>query len=196
MQCRTVEEKAKTRHIDKLKRVLCEAITEAHKDVPDEILKDQVVTGMNGGGVGWIGEVRVAETVNGKFVLYPARITEEAKRQGWNIDGNRVREEYGMLMAQSGTQPGECTINSGAAWVNSGLRQLPGAVASLDRVPACKSDAPNCSIAKKYTSPISVVTWNCRSLWSNNETETMNFAFKISNAHDISIFTETREKIN
>ena len=38
-----------------------------------------------------------------------------------------------------------------------------------------------------------MVTWNCRSLWANEGSETMQFAFKLAHPHDITVLTETWE---
>ena len=94
MKCRSETQKEKTKHIDKFKRVVCEAIKAKYPDTTDDVLKDKIVTGMNDGGVGWIGEKRVAETINGKFILNPTKIKEEAKAQGWDVDGEAIVAEY------------------------------------------------------------------------------------------------------
>ena len=46
--CRSEIQKEKTKHIDKFKRVVCEAIKAKYPNTTDEVLKDKVVTGMNG----------------------------------------------------------------------------------------------------------------------------------------------------
>ena len=60
LKCRTESQKERTKHIDKFKRVVCEAIRAKYPDTTDEVIRDKITTGMNGGGVGWIGETRVA----------------------------------------------------------------------------------------------------------------------------------------
>ena len=58
---RTFEQTQKTKHIDKLRRAILEAIQAKYGDVPEKMLKEKVETGINEGGVAWIGDVRVAE---------------------------------------------------------------------------------------------------------------------------------------
>ena len=60
---------------------------------------------MNEGGVAWIGDVRVAEMTsrsggqNGKeFCVSASKISEEAKKLGWDIDGVQVVARYKELM--------------------------------------------------------------------------------------------------
>ena len=100
LKCRTETQKEKTKHIDKFKRVVCEAIRAKYPETTEETLKDKIVTGMNDGGVGWIGEKRVAETTNGKFILNPVKIKEEAKTHGWDIEGEEIEAEYRRQMQQ------------------------------------------------------------------------------------------------
>jgi hypothetical protein len=105
LRSRTFEQTQKTKHIDKLRRSILEAIQANHGDVSDSMLKEKVETGMNEGSVAWIGDVRVAEMrlrsggVNGKeFCVDASKISEEAKKLGWDIDGVQVVARYNELM--------------------------------------------------------------------------------------------------
>jgi hypothetical protein len=100
-----LEQTQRTKHIDKLRRAILEAIQAKHGDVSDKILNEKVETGMNEGGVAWIGDVRVAEMTsrpsgqNGKeFCVNASKISEEAKKLGWDIDGVQVVARYKELM--------------------------------------------------------------------------------------------------
>ena len=104
LRCRTREEADRTRHIDKLKRAVCEAISLVHPDVDDQKLREHVITGMNNGGVMWIGDVRVAEMVgnrgNGVFKIYADMMSQEAAKLGWKIDGVKIEAAYAASMAE------------------------------------------------------------------------------------------------
>ena len=46
IRCRTKEEAGRTKLIDKLKRVLCEAISPTYVPIIEQVLKDTIITGM------------------------------------------------------------------------------------------------------------------------------------------------------
>ena len=103
LKCRTIEQKECTKHTDRAKRVLIEAIQAKYGDVPDATLKSAVETGMNDGGVVWIRGVRVAEcigsTSDGKvFKFNPDKVTNQMRKCGWEIDGNAVVEAHKEAM--------------------------------------------------------------------------------------------------
>ena len=102
IRCRTKEEADRTKHIDKLKRVLCEAISQKYDQVSEQALKDTIITGMNEGGVVWIGDVRIAEMIKGqgpkKFQIHAEKISAEAGKAGWVIDGAQVKLAYDLAM--------------------------------------------------------------------------------------------------
>ena len=94
-RCRTQTQKEKTKHIDKCKRVIIEAIKAKYPNVPDGTFKEKIETGMNDGGVAWIGDVRVAEMVqNDKgakvFKINAEKVANELRTFGWEIDGQSV----------------------------------------------------------------------------------------------------------
>jgi hypothetical protein len=107
LRSRTLEQTQKTKHIDKLRRSLLEAIKANHGDVSDEVLKEKVETGMNEGGIAWIGDVRIAEmkmkeSADGgkEFFVDAKKITDETKKHGRNISGEGVVKRYLELMNQ------------------------------------------------------------------------------------------------
>ena len=87
-----------------LKRGVCEAVSLEHPDVKDQKLRENVITGMNNGGVMWIGDVRVAEMVgnrgNGVFKIYADRMSQEASKLGWKIDGVKIEAAYVASIAE------------------------------------------------------------------------------------------------
>jgi hypothetical protein len=94
-RCRTREQAEKTKHIDKCKRAIIETIKAKYPDVPDESFKNKVETGMNDGGVAWIGETRVAEMVGSGsekkiFTINAEKVANELRKFGWEIDGAEV----------------------------------------------------------------------------------------------------------
>ena len=102
-RCRTLEQKEKTKHIDKAKRVIIEAITAKYPNVDENVFKETVETGMKDGGVVWIGGVRVATMVaNGAgekvFAIDPEKLTSELLKTGWEIDGNEVVASHKVAM--------------------------------------------------------------------------------------------------
>jgi hypothetical protein len=102
-RCRTQEQKEKTKHIDKCKRVIIETIKKKYTDVLDGTFKDKIETGMKDGGVAWIGEVRVAEMiVNGNegkvFTINAEKVVNELRKFGWEIDGAEVVAAYRAAM--------------------------------------------------------------------------------------------------
>ena len=106
-RCRTLEQKSKTKHVDKCFRAILEEIQSKHNNTDDKDLKDKVESGMKDGGVLWIGGVRVAEMKikaegvgTKEFVVDANKITEETKKQGWPIDGESVLANYHRLMDQ------------------------------------------------------------------------------------------------
>jgi len=52
----------------------------------------------------WIGDVRVAEMVgnrgNGVFKIYADRMSQEAAKLGWKIDGVEIEAAYAASMAE------------------------------------------------------------------------------------------------
>ena len=71
------------------------------------MLKEKVETGMNEGGIAWIGDVRIAEmemkeSADGgkEFFVDAKKITDETKKHGWNISGEGVVKRYLELMNQ------------------------------------------------------------------------------------------------
>jgi hypothetical protein len=103
LRCRTIEQKDKTKHIDKFKRAIIETIKAKYPDVADGSFKTKIETGMIDGGVAWIGDARVAEMVSngggGKvFTINPEKVTGELKKLGWNIDGAEVVAAYRAAM--------------------------------------------------------------------------------------------------
>ena len=107
---RTFEQKQRTKHIDKLKRAILEAIQAAHTAVKNEDFKGKVESGMVDGGVVWIGDVRVAQIPKtpgqfGRgdvkdFKVHADKITNEAKTYGWIIDGADVLKSYNSMMEE------------------------------------------------------------------------------------------------
>ena len=77
---------------------MCEANKAKYPDTTDEALKDKITTGMNGGGVGWLREKRVAETLDNNFVLDLDKIKAEAKSHCWDISGEAILADYNKHM--------------------------------------------------------------------------------------------------
>ena len=102
IRCRTKEEADRTKHIDKLKRVLCETISQKYDQVSEQALKDTIIIGMNEGGVVWIGDVRIAEMskvpAHKKFQIHAEKLFAEAGKAGWEIDGAQVKVACDLAM--------------------------------------------------------------------------------------------------
>ena len=76
-----------------MQRVVIEAVQAKYPNVTTS--KDIIETGMNDGGVVWIGGIRVAETAaNGGgekvFTIYAEKVKAELKKAGWDINGDHV----------------------------------------------------------------------------------------------------------
>lgn len=107
---RTFEQKQRTKHIDKLKRAILEAIQAAHTTVKNGDSKGKVESGMVDGGVVWIGDVWIAQIPKtpgqyGRgdvkdFRVDADKITNEAKAYGWIIDGADVLKSYNNVMEE------------------------------------------------------------------------------------------------
>ena len=105
LRCRTLEQKNKTKHIDKCKRVIIELVKAKYPNVEDKVLNGTIETGMNEGGVAWIGGVRVAEMVasgNGEktFTINSDKVTSELNKAGWNVDGAGIATAHKNAMDQ------------------------------------------------------------------------------------------------
>ena len=107
---RTLEQKQRTKHIDKLKRAILEAIQAAHTTVRNDDFKGKVESGMVDGGVVWIGDVRIAQIPKtpgqyGRgdvkdFKVDADKITNAARTYGWIIDGADVLKSYNNMIEE------------------------------------------------------------------------------------------------
>ena len=107
---RTFEQKQRTKHIDKLKRAVLEAIQAAHANISSEDVKGKVELGMTDGGVVWMGDVRVAEIPKSPgqfrradvmdFKVHAEKITKDAQTFGCTINGVDVVQSYKRMMEE------------------------------------------------------------------------------------------------